>query len=236
MRDHVRMVRAKRYGAWAATFAVGIGALAFAGRGARAEARVWEVLEGAALPAGADGLPLRTVRAHGSPSVTLRAREVVAARDALLVIDTARRLLELSADRKDEPLVRVLAEPVRVAPFVVDGERFAYVRPSEVVPSTDEPAVDPVEGPVDLVLREGGGDRVLVRADRVTAFLGARGDDLVYVAEDAHGTPGLRAVGFGPPSKGALPRVRCLTNCALGAEGARDPAFVPLPASLAEAP
>jgi len=200
---------------------------------ARADSAGWAIVEGPAVPEGADGLPLRAAfaRPGGEP---LRVREVVRERGFLLVVDDTRQLLELGVDPSGEPFSRAVASQVRVAPFVVDGERFAYVRPAAAGAA---PGLDPADGPADLVLRDGDLDRVLVGSDRITALLGVRAGELLFVAEDTHGTPGLRAVALAAPrSREEAPAVRCLTNCALGPKGARDPRFEALPASLEEAP
>jgi hypothetical protein len=202
-------------------------------QGARADASGWAIVEGSAVPESADGLPLRAVLAPpgGEP---LRVRTVVRERGFLLVIDDAQQLLELGVDPGGKPFSRAIASPVRVAPFVVDDERFAYVRPAAAGAAA---GLDPADGPADLVLREGDRDRVLVRSDLITAFVGARAGELLFVAEDSYGTPGLRAVVLAAPgSIEEAPAVRCLTNCALGPEGARDSRFEELPATLAEAP
>jgi len=230
------MVRARVRWAWgsAAVATLAAVALAVRVRGARAEAAPWDVVEGVSLPEAADGLPLRTVRPSGAPSKALRVREIVRDRGFFLVIDEARRLLALTRDAGGAPSVEVVAAGVRVAPLVLDGQRFVYVRPPE---DAFRSALDPAEGPVDLLLRERGQERVLARAERITALLGARAGELLFVAEDPHGAPGLRAVALASERDGEpVPAARCLTNCALGPEGARDPRFEDLPATLAEAP
>jgi hypothetical protein len=228
------MVRTRVRWAWggAAVATLAASALVVHVRGARAESSGWAIVEGSAVPEAADGLPLRTAfaRPDGEP---LRVRAVVREHGFLLVIDDAQRLLELGVGPGDKSFSRALASPVRVAPFVVDAGRFVYVRP---VAGAD-PGLDPSEGPSDVVLREGDRDRVLVRSVRVTAFVGARAGELLFVAEDRHGTPGLWAVALASPrASEAGPVIRCVTNCALGPAGARDPRFEALPASLEEAP
>jgi hypothetical protein len=235
LRDDAPMARPRLRWAWGGVAAAALvaAALVVHVQGARAESSGWAIVEGPAVPEAADGLPLRAALARpgGEP---LRVRAVVREHGFLLVIDDAQQLLELGVDPGGKPFSRVLASQVRVAPFVVDRERFAYVHPAAAGAA---PGLDPADGPADLVLRDGDRDRVLVRSDRVTAFLGVRAGELLFVAEDAHGTPGLRAVDLAAPrSSEAAPAARCLTNCALGPAGARDPRFEALPATLEEAP
>ena len=235
LRDDGSMVRPRLRWAWGGVAAAVLvaAALVVHVQGARAESSGWVIVESSAVPEAADGMPLRAALATpgGEP---LRVRAVVRDRGFLLVIDDAQQLLELGVDSGGKPVSRAIASPVRVAPFVVDGERFVYVRPAAAGAA---PGLDPADGPADLVLRDGDRDRVLVRSDRVTAFLGVRAGELLFVAEDAHGTPGLRAVALAAPrSSEATPPARCLTNCALGPAGARDSRFEALPATLEEAP
>jgi len=213
---------------WLAVGPLALGVGRFVG-GAHASAR-WQDVPALPAPEASDGVPLRFVRAAGAQAEPLRVREVVRARGFTLVIDDSRRLLTLGADGLGRPSFEVIAEPVRVAPFVLDGTRFLYARPTTAA-TVD--GLDPAEGPADLVLREGARERVIARGEKVTAFIGVRGDEVVFVAEDARGVPGVRSVPVTEADpKAALPPVRCLTNCALGPEGARDPRFEALPATL----
>ncbi len=218
--------------AWAGGALIAFGASRLVG-GARAAAR-WEQVPAAPPPEASDGVPLRFVRATGAIEPPLAVREVVRGGGLVLVIDDARRLLSLGSDASGSPSIEVIAEPVRVAPFVLEGARYVYARPKGAA-TVD--GLDPAEGPADLVLREGARERVIARGEKVTAFIGVRGDEVVFVAEDARGVPGVRAVSIAEgASKAELPPVRCLTNCSLGPDGARDPRFEALPVSLEELP
>ncbi len=203
------------------------------------KAGAWSLERGEARPEGADGAPRQTLTwrgrdtrgvvvqgtdpaAEGAPTSPsgdtprpLDVRAVFPHGDGLLALDLEDRLLALHPDGE----VEVLTAPVVVAPLLSpDGARLAV-------------AVGDAEGPSQLrILGPGDLDRVVASAVHVSALVRftPEGDGLVFVGRSEAGIAGLREVALDAHGEPAAPR--CLTNCALGPEGARDPSFVPLPA------